>query len=497
MSFYSGLEVGFPRLVKATVLPSVVMLLLWLTSINHILLEQFILCWGLLVIPWFSYLNWKRNQTEELPVFALLAFMYWLYYVPALYWTNITEVGSRFSARSRYIAPGTVTATLALALAGVIVLRLGMKMGLGRKLLPARLPYLPPNPARWNYLRLLMVLSLVAQTLGVSPYLLGEGGRQILIIFFSLFPSLAFAILFRNYLQGRSSRLDKGLLMGFALQSVLSGLASGWLGEALGVMVIAGSIYIMERRKVPQKTLLVIVALALFFQVGKEQFRLTYWTDGAQGGTLERVTTWVNFSLDVWQDVVLTGNNEKFVSALNPTISRVSLLGQAVNVLEQTPSVVPYQYGTLYSYMLITFIPRAVWPDKPSVNDANRFYQVAYGLTDEANLDGVSIAVGVLIEGYISFGWLGGLGVMFLLGIFFDFYQETFLNKESGVLMVGLGVALLPQFIVIEAQMAQYLGGFVQQIFLLLLLALPIWKMRRVRAESSSLPTGSSRPQPA
>jgi hypothetical protein len=56
--------------------------------------------------------------------------------------------------------------------------------------------------------------------------------------------------------------------------------------------------------------------------------------------------------------------------------------------------------------MFITLIPRFIWPDKPSVNDANQYYQVAYGLTTEENLDGVSIAVGVMTEGFINFGWL-------------------------------------------------------------------------------------------
>ena len=76
--------------------------------------------------------------------------------------------------------------------------------------------------------------------------------------------------------------------------------------------------------------------------------------------------------------------------------------------------------------MVVTWIPRFLWPDKPSVNEANQFYQVAYGLTAEEELAGVSIAVGYLAESFINFGWFGVVGVMFTIGVFFDFYQKTF-----------------------------------------------------------------------
>jgi hypothetical protein len=128
--------------------------------------------------------------------------------------------------------------------------------------------------------------------------------------------------------------------------------------------------------------------------------------------------------------------------------------------------------------MLITLIPRFIWPDKPSVNDANQFYQIAYGLTREEDLNGVSIAVGVLTEGYISFGWLGAMGIMFLLGVFFDFYQNAFLTKQSGIILTALGIVLLPQFLTIESQLAQYLGGVVQQVILTLLVMLPAMSRR-------------------
>jgi hypothetical protein len=52
------------------------------------------------------------------------------------------------------------------------------------------------------------------------------------------------------------------------------------------------------------------------------------------------------------------------------------------------------------------------------------------------------------------------------------------LRDTSGLLLNSLGVALLPGFLGIEAQLAQYLGGLAQQIALALLVLIPVLKFR-------------------
>src|SRR5258707_985062 len=133
----------------------------------------------------------------------------------------------------------------------------------------------------------------------------------------------------------------------------------------------------------------------LFFQVGKEDFRKTYWQAGSQdiaegaapGGRFERASFWVARSFEKWGETFADPNVETLRDAITPSVSRIALLNQTANVVDMTPSVVPYQYGALYSYLGVTLIPRFLWPNKPSVNEANQFYQVAYGLTAEDDLD--------------------------------------------------------------------------------------------------------------
>jgi len=232
---------------------------------------------------------------------------------------------------------------------------------------------------------------------------------------------------------------------------------------------------------------LMVLPVILFFQPAKNLFRERYWARESTDTSTERVTYWVENSWRLWTEAITSRDNDKLRDLSNSTLSRFDLLRQTAHVIEFTPSRVPSQYGNLYAYMLVTFIPRYFWPDKPSVNDANRWYQVHYGLTDPQNLSVVSIAVGSVAESYISFGWLGPLLVILPLGIFLGTFERIFLHADSGVLFSCVGAVLFPQLLAIESQMAQYVAGLAQQIALILLVLIPTLEARASAVKSLRL----------
>jgi hypothetical protein len=469
------------RFAWITIGPTLVTFLFWLTSANPVTPLQLLMALALLTIPIASYRSWSQTPSEKLPLFAILSFMYWLYYAVGLFWVEHT-VALRNLPAARQLSVSSITASLFMALLGVSCLWLGMKSGVGARLTPKRVP--SARVMNSNYLRVVLVLGTVLGFSQGAVYSAGEGGRQVITIFITTVPLLAFTMLLRGLFRGEATSVDKILLAGFLGLRFLSGMSSGWLGAFVGLIVIIGVLYLSERRKLPKIALFLVVAFTLFFQVGKEDFRRTYWKGGEQSDRIERVTYWVNASLSQWNDALDHPDSETIREILNPSFSRVSLLTQTANVVEQTPSEVPYQYGKLYSYIGVTFIPRFIWPDKPSVNEANQFYQVAYGLSGEDELDNVSIAVGVLTEAFINFGWFGVVGIMFLGGIFFDVYKRTFFSLETSAFMNALGIVLIPQFLAVESQLAQYLGGVFQQIVFTLIVMIPIL---RLRSTSSNL----------
>ena len=454
--------------------PLLVTVLLWYSSPYELTLAEataaLLLCW----LPWASYRNWDRGDRRDIPLFALLAGMYWLAFAVPLFWASHEMILIR---GRRPLSEGAITASLYLAVAGVVALWAGIRLAARFHWLPAIRADVSATSGPWQYLRMIFILGTLVKVF-VPIIALGEGARQFISNFENIVPAVSFAILLRYYLRRKASDFDKLLMLGYVLIALVVGVASGWLGSFVGLGVVCLIVYTSERRKLPLAAALMVLPIILFFQPGKSAFRERYWRGDIEGSYSERVVFWVGSSWHLWANAITdqTGQRAKLLG--DNTLARVSLLQQTANVIEMTPSTVPYQYGSLYSYIGVTFIPRFLWPDKPSVNDANQWYQVSYGLTLQRELSNVSIAVGTLAESYINFGWLGLVLVMLPLGVLLGSFQRIFLHADSGLLFSSLGAVLVPQLLTIDAQMAQYVAGLAQQIFVVLLVLIPTLRSR-------------------
>lgn len=457
--------------------PAVATGLLWATSPNDVTVIQAAAGFALLLMPWLTYWKWQRTKETEVPLFSLIAGIFWLYYAFPLFWGDRYAVSS--FKQGLAVTEEAVTISILLVLAGIMAFWAGMRLGLGRRFVPRIVPDIPAKPAHWDWLRVLLVAGTLGSLSETALYALGYSMSQFMLTLLTLIPLVCYSILFRNYLRGRASRSDKILLALFLFLRILTGMSSGWMGAVGFLLITTTVIYIYERKKFPVLLLSVIIIYILFFQVGKFAMRAKYWYQDEQASKIERIATWVEESARQWSAAFNDPHGEAMRNVLYTSMSRTSLLTQTANVVELTPAEVPYQYGQTYSYMVVAFIPRFVWPDKPSANDANRFYQVAYGLTAEEDLDFGSFGAGTLAEGYINFGWPGVVGLMFLLGVFFDWFQQTFLTEASGYLLRGIGVTFIPYFLGVESQLAGYLGGTLQRIGLILLLMIPIIRFRK------------------
>ena len=458
----------------------------WLTTKNQVTLFHAILACLLLWMPWFSYCRWQDRGGPVVPLFSVVAVAHWLSFGSLLFW------GPPPSDPIYQIpfSEATLSAVLGMAALGMLFLRMGMKVPL-RLVRVEALPDLIASPKTAKYLHL--VLGACAAAALLNDTLVGSLGglRSVVEIFRSTLPHTIFAILMWKYLMGEADPRDKVALFSYAVLRAVLGVAGGWLGSAITLGVVGCMVYLQTFRRLPTRALLIIVPVVLFFQAGKEAFRQVYWSSSRSGSTIEKITFWVSTSFDVWSEALTGEATERHASTLvTQTFQRVSLLDQAGNVYDKTPGEVPWQLGKSYSYLVITLIPRFIWPDKPSVNDANRFYQVAYGMTSEQDLDSVSIAVGFLVESFMNFGWAGIILVMFAMGLVLGFFERVFLSLQAGVLFNAIGVALLFNLFSVEAQAAQYIGGMVQQIGLTVIVLAPVLRFRK--AVSSREPGSES-----
>ena len=466
-------------------LPIGLTIFLWVTSPNNVSELQALSGLFLLYFPLIDYYKWKYQRRDGLPLFSLIALMYWLYFSFPLFWGDRNS--PQWQATEQALSDGAITEAIVMALLGVLAIWLGIHVQVGRRWAPRRILEITGSQKSLNYLRGVLIAGSLASMYPVSPYALGEEGRLIMILIQSVIPAVSFAILFRNYLRGNAAKIDRHLLIAFPCTRLLNGLASGWLGATSSIFVTAGLIYLGERKKIPRLGAALLVVFILFFQAGKTEVRSLYWKGQVEASMTERVSRWWEESSTKWLNAINEPSGEMTRELAYQSLSRLSLLTQAANVIEMTPATVPYQNGKLYSYMAVTVIPRFLWPDKPSINEASEFYKTAYRLVPEDSPRQVSIAVGVLTEGYINFGWLGALLIMFLIGLFFDYFQYTFHSETSGVLLESIGVVLIPSLLLVESQLAQYLGGIIQQIILITFVFLPIIRLKKINTKVGKL----------
>ena len=458
---------------------------LWAMSSHELETSAVVYAFLLLIIPWGSYLYWQQGRRDRLPLFAMVSGAYWVNFALGLFWGQRTFTAALASA-SFTPTESAITDATWMALVGVVCLWSGMRMPMPIWD-PSKLPDILDRRASWAYVRALLIAGIA---FGLSPgtvWIFGAEGRQLMITLTTVVPDVAFVLLFDRYLSGRSAPIDRVLLVTCGAARLLGGLASGWLGPTVGWGVTCGALFLLRRRKFPVIPIALTIVLILFLQVGKSEFRSMYWSpDQAESGLVDRVQFWVETAASKWSDALKSGERTESLGLASQSLQRASLLTQVAHVLEMTPSQVAFQEGATYRFLAVTLIPRMLWPDKPTVNDANKFYQVAYGLTTESGLDNVSIAVGSLAEGFINFGWAGVVGVMLFIGGVLGVYQRTFVVAESSTLFLAIGLTLVPGFLALESQLGQYLGGMIQQMLLTLIVFLPIVR-RRVH---SNEPTG-------
>src|SRR5207248_1322648 len=162
--------------------------------------------------------------------------------------------------------------------------------------------------------------------------------------------------------------------------------SSGWLGAALPLGLAYFLTNLQIRRRIPLMGVVGLLVYVFFLSPGKDAYRATNWQQGQSGALIgggsivDRTQAWVTAAGDQWQLAIQDPAGNGPLPLLQTTLGRVSLLRATANVVDRTPSLVPYQNGATYSFLVYGWIPRFIWPDKPSANDANQYYQVAYGL---------------------------------------------------------------------------------------------------------------------
>jgi hypothetical protein len=443
--------------------PAGAALLVTLSTISsqNITSAQFVCAGALLAISIHAYISWSRTRDTRVPVWPLVCTAHFIFYGVAIFGALRTSP-STFDHGSD-LSDSTLTMAMLVGIVGLLSMGAGRMAAMrlaGRKTF--RLPFLEtsnPTPAR---VQILLLIGTVVNLFGVPLY--GSVLWNVSIILFGALPLAAFLwlVLVRRF--RRLSQLDFLLGIAFLVTRLLSGARfNASLGTIVAPLLLMGVAEVSLKRKLPWPMITVAACLILFLQPGKGTIRNEISRGHLGAGMTDVLVRWVDLSMDGWADVF--AGRAPLDEQLSATSSRTSLLTMTGVILEQTPESVPYQLGAYYPLLIKNLIPRVFWPGKPSVNLANQFFQVEYGLTEKQNLNTVSIACGFEAEGYMNFGWAGIVPVGLLVGFALGIYELVFFSPGSSMTAIAVGLAMLPGFLTIESQLVQYLGGVLQLAF--------------------------------
>lgn len=273
---------------------------------------------------------------------------------------------------------------------------------------------LPENMLR--YLPLGMVLNTVYLYVDVFttviPYNLSGSFRA---LFFGLGIVSTF-VLSRLWGMGRLDRRGQGLFILNLVLQVVFLLSQLYLIRAISVLALGLIAYSAAHRRVPWLLLAIGVPILALLHNGKAEMRRIYWEEERAAPTITELPAFFS----EWIDFSVHPNEEEEKLIRNSSIfERASLIQMLCLSVDRVPSLKPFLDGESYVDIPALFIPRFIWPDKPSSLYANVRLALHFDLIDPNDPYKVSIAFGMIAEAYLNFGIAGPPLLGLLLGFLF------------------------------------------------------------------------------
>jgi len=213
--------------------------------------------------------------------------------------------------------------------------------------------------------------------------------------------------------------------------------------------------YVSSRRSLPWVPLLFVLPLVALLHLGKPDMRSIYWQGGKPLPTLTELPAFFS----EWLGYSLAPRDTQENSTL---FERASLIQMLCLSVDRVPSVKPYLEGESYIDIPAQFVPRFLWPDKPSGLLSNIRLALYFNLVNLSNATSVSIAFGIVAEAYINFGFLGVAGLGALMGMVF---RRLSMLSQSAPIFSSLGILMIlltAWSFQIEQVMATWLGSLFQ-----------------------------------
>ncbi len=271
-------------------------------------------------------------------------------------------------------------------------------------------------------------------------------------------------------------------LIAFGVAEVALGLFLAQKTEAVLPLGYVALAYIVVRRRLPIRGIVLGIIFTLFFIVPANQFQRNLLRGQQQataasafGASVSRLPPLNPFSA--------------VTKAVNYVATRFRSIDSVALIHSRTPSLFPYADGKLYAELpAIILIPRAVWPGKPSLNSALDFSRTYYELPPSVQSENQITQIGDL---YRNFGYIGVVLGLFAWGLVLGCVTLARQRWQSPRGQFVYLYAVIPAVIAVETDLPELIATVTKAlpvVALLAVLLLPAGGEGRGRLESSTAP---------
>jgi hypothetical protein len=127
----------------------------------------------------------------------------------------------------------------------------------------------------------------------------------------------------------------------------------------------------------------------------------------------------------------------------NPIFATLSEMGGTMMTvaatMELVPSARPFQMGADYGYALLTLFPNLFWKVHPTIERGLAGNWLTWAIDPEFAARGGGYGYSFIAEAYLNFGWVGGPGMLGLIGFAYTALTLWSVNSRSAARMALIG----------------------------------------------------------
>lgn len=407
--------------------------------------------WILSLIPLYMYFGTPPEKRRPLPFFPAISTMYGLYYaLPLTLGIADRYYNAQVDPRLDYDFP------VQLAFFGWILMVAGYLIAsvlMHEKPLTREMTWSPRSLARWG-LALLYGGVLVGVARAYFGFVMTSGGIYQFVVSLEWLGAGLLTVLARR---GELPLPMKTAAIAGIVFTAAMMLASGSIAPVAMFLGVLGFGFWIGKPSIQMRWVVVAIAFllaAMSFRGIAIDFRQTAWFGSQRLSQSERLGLMVRL-LQV--RVRNTGVIGTVANGITETAGRSADMDLFANVVRRTPSEIPYWNGATYLSLVGSFVPRFLWPNKPT-KELGQAFGHRYNLIYWTNAS-TAINLPILVEFFANFSTLGLVVGMFLVGIIYRIVDAA-ANRagQTPVLSMIGGVLLLP-LLLIESDFSLVFGG--------------------------------------